>query len=85
MWMVEEAMPGRLTAGKSHHGETAERLNLEMDGRTVYHLQKYLEQQIEKAGAFFEIRELVLLSEDLRRAVAVAQGQDVAERTYERV
>jgi hypothetical protein len=48
MWMVEEALPGRLTAGKSHQGETAQRLTLEMDGRKVYQLQKYLEEQIEK-------------------------------------
>jgi hypothetical protein len=83
MWMVEEALPGRLTAGKSHQGKESGRLNLKLDGRRVYQLQKYLETQIEKEGQFFEIRELVLLHEDLRKAVAAAQGQDAAERTYD--
>lgn len=74
MWKVEDALPGRLSMGKGHNGGLEKQLILELDGKRVYQLQKYLEEQIGKGGEFFTIRLLVLLHEELRQAVALAQG-----------
>jgi hypothetical protein len=73
MWKIEDAQAGRIPTGKSRQGESEGTMFLEMDGRKVYQLQKYLEEQVEKGGDFFGVRMVVLLHEELRQAVILAQ------------
>ena len=80
MWMVEEALPGRLSKDNSHHGPPDETLRLYISGRRVYQLQKYLEERAAKGGEFFEVRMLVMMHESLREAVETAQNQKDHER-----
>lgn len=73
--MAEDALEGRITVGKSHHGSVAGEINLSLIGRRVYELQKFLEQEIEKGGDYFRVRWLVLTEEEIKTAVAKAQEE----------
>jgi hypothetical protein len=66
---VEDALPGRFCLGKSRHGDYPENLTLSFKGKTVYQLQRFLEEEAEKGGDFFRVRLLVLLAEELRVAI----------------
>ncbi len=81
MWKIEDAQAGRIPVGKSHQGESEGTMYLEMDGRRVYQLQKYLEEQVEHGGEFFNVRMVVLLHEELRQAVMLAQERKGAGRS----
>ena len=69
MWMVKDALEVRIAQGKSHTGALPERVTLTLDGKRVYQLQKFLEEEMTKGGDHFRIRWLVLMAEDLRLAV----------------
>jgi hypothetical protein len=79
MWMVEDAQAGRLYQGKSHQGPPDEMMTLEISGRRVYQLQKYLEEKVSRGGEFVEMRILVMLHEELGAAVARAQEKEKTE------
>ena len=69
MFEVEEALEGSLRAGKSHGGREDVWLDLRLTERTVFKLQRKLEGLAADSKNWFEIRAVVLLSEDVRRAV----------------
>jgi hypothetical protein len=73
-WMAEDALTGRIHVGKSHKGDVAGELNLHLDGKRVYQLQKFLEEEAAKGGDYFRVRWLILMSEDVRTAVASANA-----------
>lgn len=69
-WMVQDALQGRISCGKSKKGDASERISLELPGRMVYQWQQFLEDEIRRGGDFFRIRWLVLFSEEIRKANA---------------
>ena len=75
-WMVQEALEGRITAGKSHKGDVAEQVSLTLQGKTVYQLQQFLEDEIKHGGDFFRVRWLVLLHEEIRMGVAEEKARE---------
>jgi len=82
MEYIEEALEGSLRAGKSKGGRKGVVLTLNLPERSVYILQRTLEDMAAQSTDFFKVRVMVLLSEDVRRAVAKAQ-QDEEERAAE--
>jgi hypothetical protein len=69
-WMINEALPGRICQGKSHAGDIPEVITLTLNGRRLYQLQKFLENEAcQAAGDYFRVRWVVLMAEELRRAV----------------
>jgi hypothetical protein len=72
MWMVEDDMAGRISVGKSRSGALTADITLVFDGKRVFQLQKFFEEEAVKGGEFFRIRWLVLMSEELRLAVEAA-------------
>ena len=75
MYEVEEALEGSLRAGKSRGGREDVWLDLHLTERTVYKLQRKLEGLATKNENWFEVREVVLLSEDVRKAVLYCQRE----------
>lgn len=69
MLTIELPLPGRLTATKTHHGDPQTIHTLDLDGRTLYHLQKLLERDAAPAPDYFAARKAVLLAEELRLAI----------------
>ena len=79
---IDEALEGSLRLGKSKGGRKDVVLHLDLTERSVYKLQRLLEEEAAQSTDFFKVRESVLLSEDVRRAVVAAQ-QDEEERAAE--
>jgi hypothetical protein len=75
MWMAEDALQGRIPAGKSHSGDVSGAVTLSLKGKRVYQLQKFLEEEATKGGDYFRVRWLILMSEDVRTAVSNAPVQ----------
>jgi len=69
MWMVEDALEGRLTVGKDHGAHAGEEYLVKISGKRMYQLQKFLEEAAEQGGNFFKARMAVMLWEELRRGV----------------
>lgn len=67
-FMVQEALKGRISQGKSHKGDIPEVVNLQLQGKTLYQLQNFLEAEIGQGGDYFRVRWLVLLLEELHGA-----------------
>jgi len=85
-WMVEEALEGSLRAGRSRGGRQGVMVTLSLTERSVYQLQRMLEDLAAPNGDYFKTRAAVLLSEDLRLAVVdweeqVADGE-AREKVY---
>ncbi len=69
VWMVEDAMEGRLTCGKSRGGPKDEEYLLKISGKRLFQLQKLLEERAAAPANFFEARMAVMLWEEIRRGV----------------
>jgi len=82
MDFIEEALEGSLRAGKSPGGRKGVMLTLLLPERSVYQLQRLLEEWATVSDNYFKVRATVLLSEDLRMAVADAE-QAAAEELAE--
>ena len=76
MWQPEDALEGRLCAGRSHGGRQDLFLELRLSERSVYQLQRVLEETAIKSENPFEVRGCVLLGEELRLAVALWQEHE---------
>lgn len=74
-WMIEDALEGSLRAGRAKGGRTGVMLTLSLPERSVYQLQRLLEDLAAPNGDYFKTRAAVLLSEDLRLAVVDWQEQ----------
>lgn len=72
---IEEALEGSLRAGKTRGGREDVWLDLRLSERTVYKLQRKLEGLAAESKNWFEIRDVVLLSEDVRKAVLYYQRE----------
>ena len=83
MDFIAEALEGSLRAGKSRGGRKDVTVTLTLPERSVYQLQRMLEEMATANPDWFKVRAVVLLSEDLRKAVvaweaAVAEGAAAA-------
>jgi hypothetical protein len=68
-WMIDDALAGRINVGRSRKGDFTGDVQLTLDGRLVYQLQKFLEEESTRSDSYFRTRWLVLMSEELRLAV----------------
>jgi len=64
---------GRLTQTKSHNGPDGE-IAIRLKARTLYAVQKMMEDLVGREGSFIEKRALVLWLEDIRVAVGEANN-----------
>lgn len=69
-WMVDDCSEGRVALGKSRKGDLPEDVQLDLNGRRIYQLQKFLHEEIKLGGDYFRVRWLVVMSEELREAIA---------------
>jgi hypothetical protein len=72
MWMVEDAIDGTISMGKSHKGDVPERISITMNGRSIYRLQQFLQAQASLGGNYYRVRAMVYLAEELRIAMVDA-------------
>jgi len=79
VWGIDEALEGSLRAGRSRGGRANVFLDVRLRERTVYKLQRLLEGLAEKSENWFEIREVVMLSEEVRMAVRNCQSLEARE------
>jgi hypothetical protein len=79
---VAEGLEGSLRAGKSKGGRKGVMLNLALPERSVYQLQRMLEEMAAPNGDFFKTRAAVLLSEDLRMAVVVSEEVEANREAF---
>jgi hypothetical protein len=66
---IEEALEGRVSVGRSRGGRKDCLLSIVLSERAVYRLQTLLERRAIESDNWFEVREVVLLAEELRVAV----------------
>ena len=78
MDFIAEALEGSLRAGKSRGGRADVSLTLTLPERSVYQLQRMLEEMATANPDWFKVRAVVLLSEDLRKAVVAWQAEVAA-------
>jgi len=71
MWMVEDALEGRLAQGKGRGAHAGEEYVVKLSGKRMFQLQKFLEEAAEEGGNFFRARMAVLLWEELRRNIVI--------------
>ena len=71
MWMLEDALEGRMTVVKDHGAHAGEEYLVKISGKRMYQLQKFLEEAAEQGGNFFRARMAVMLWEELRRGIVV--------------
>jgi hypothetical protein len=69
MWMVEDALEGRLTVGRDRGAHAGEEYVVRLSGKRMYQLQKFLEEAAAEGGNFFRARMAVMLWEELRRGI----------------
>jgi hypothetical protein len=73
--MLNDAMKGRISAGKSKKGDAPDQITITITGEWAYALQNFLESEVSKGGDFPRVRWLVLIAETLRAAVADAKSK----------
>jgi len=73
VWKVDDALAGRLTAGKGRNGPGDEIYHLELTGKRMYQLQQYLEEKARNNPDFFDLRMAVLFLEELKKAKPVSE------------
>jgi hypothetical protein len=85
MWMVEDALEGRLSIGQSRGSHAEEEYVVRLPGKQFHQLQKLLEEMAAAGGDFFRARIAVKLWEALRRGVVMRQasGPPPGEETDE--
>ena len=71
MWMVEDALEGRLTVGKGHGEHAGEEYLVKLSGKRMFQLQKFLEEAVAEGGNCFKQRMAVPLWEELRRGIVM--------------
>lgn len=80
MWMVEDALEGRTTIGRSRDGRENPEVLLRLSGKQHYQLEKFLQEAAEEKGNYFRTRMAVLLAEAVRTQVECygGVGEDTA-------
>jgi len=81
---IQDGLEGSLRAGKSKGGRKGVMLNLALPERTVYKLQRLLEEMVAPDGDWFKKREVVLLHEDIRLAVVDCEEQEANREAREK-
>jgi len=76
VWKVEDALAGRLTAGKGRNGPGDEIYHLELTGKRLFQLQQYLEEHAKNNPDFFDLRMAVMFLEDLKKAKPVSELEE---------
>lgn len=71
-WIHEE-QDGMLYVGRSRNGDDKTSLVIELKGKTLYQIQKLLEETAVQAEDFAQTRMATLLHEELRKAIAAAK------------
>ncbi len=74
--MVNDALQGRISQGKSKRGDAPDVITLSVSGKFAYEMQQFFEAEASKGGDFFRVRFMVLLAEQLRLAVAEARENE---------
>jgi hypothetical protein len=69
MWMVEDALEGRVSIGESRGGRGEAEAVIHLSQKRLYQLQKFLEEAVEAGGGFFRQRMAVTLWEELRKGL----------------
>ena len=69
MWMVEDAIEGRTTLGKSRNGECNPEVLIRLTGKQHYQLQKFLQGASSNEENAYKVRMAVLLWEAVRTQV----------------
>ena len=82
---IADGLEGSLRAGKSKGGRQGIKLTLQLSEKSVYKLQRLLEEMAAPNGDYFKTRAAVLLSEDLRMAVVEAEEQEADAEALEKV
>lgn len=72
-------LEGRINLGKSRKGDVPDRLKVSLRGRLLFELQGLLEGEVRKGGDYLRVRDLVLMAEEIRIAVAKATGKMTEE------
>ena len=67
MWMVEDALEGRVSIGESRGGRGEQEAVIRLPQKRLYQLQKFLEEAAAEGGNFFRSRMAVMLWEELRQ------------------
>lgn len=70
-FMQDEADPGRICVGKSKHGDAPAIVHLKVSYRRIYQLQRFIEDEIPKGGAFAQIKGLCFLYETLEKVMRI--------------
>ena len=71
MWMVEDALTGRVTVGESRGYKGEEEYLVKISRKRMFQLQKFLEEAAAEGGNFFKARMAVTLWEELRRGIVI--------------
>ena len=76
-YMLDELLEGRISTGKSKRGDAPDVVNLQIAGRRLYQMQRFLEEEIQKGGELARVIWLVAIHKELRQAycLAVCGGQ----------
>lgn len=79
MWMVEDALEGRVTIGESRGSQGEEEAVIRLSHKRLYQLQKFLEEAAAVGGDFFRARMAVTLWEELRKGLMTYSGDPSPE------
>ena len=71
-WMVEDALEGRVTIGKSRGDSGREKVWVELTRKQLYQLEQFLQAVAEEGRDYYRVRMAVLLEEALRRHIPKA-------------
>jgi hypothetical protein len=74
--MVNEALKGKISKGRSKSGDAPDEINIKVTGKFAYDLQQFLQSEVSKGGDYFRVRFMVLLAEKLRMAVVEAKEKE---------
>jgi hypothetical protein len=72
-YMLNQALSGRIYAGRDKKGDAPETITLTITGRFAYEMQQFLQTEACKGGDYPRVRFLVMLSEQLANAVNEAR------------
>jgi len=72
---IDQDLEGRVTATRCRKGDVRDVYELCLTGRDVFQMQRLLEETAVARENYFDVREAVLLAENLRRAVKQARQQ----------
>lgn len=79
MWMVDDALEGRLSIGDSKGGRGETEAVIHLSQKRLYQLQKFLEEAAAVGGNFFRARMAVMLWEELINGRKKAGAEKVTQ------